>query len=293
MAKLTANDIQIEYEDHGDPVNPALVLVRGLGTQLIDWPKRMIDDLVARGFYVVTFDNRDVGYSQHFEETGVPDLSKIASGEQAPAYPLQAMADDVIGLMDGLGIGKAHLLGISMGGMIVQVAAATHGERLHSMMSVMSSSGRPGLAAATPEAMASLTAQPDPEGGDDAIDMLNAQGLEICGSPAYPQSLEERLLICRRRRERSYSPAGIARQMAAVVAAGSRVDLLATIALPCLVIHGADDPLIPAEGGEDTARCIPGCELKIVPGMGHNIPNDLVPILNDIIVPFCQGVDGT
>ncbi len=292
MARITANGIQIEYEDHGDRVNPALVLIRGLGTQLIDWPTRMIDDLVTRGFYVVTFDNRDVGYSQHFDDAGIPDLSKIASGEQEPAYSLQMMADDVIGLMDGLGIGKAHLLGISMGGMIAQVAAATRGERLYSMISVMSSSGRSGLPAATPEAMASLTAEPDPEGGDEAIDMLNAEGLQICGSPAYPQSLEERLLICRRRRERSYNPAGITRQMAAVVGTGSRVDLLKTITLPCLVIHGADDPLIPIEGGEDTARCIPGSVLKIIPGMGHNIPNDLVPILNDIIVPFCHSIDG-
>jgi pimeloyl-ACP methyl ester carboxylesterase len=288
MSQIEANGIQIEYEERGDKGNESLILIRGLGTQLIDWPESFLEGLVEEGFHVVFFDNRDVGLSQKFDESGLPELGAIASGEAQPAYMLQDMADDVIGVMDALKLDKAHVMGISMGGMIVQVVAATHGQRLLSMMSVMSSSGRPGLPAATEAAMASLTAKPDPAGGVDAIDLLTAEGLEICGSPGYPESLEVRLAIARSRRERNYNPGGVARQMAAVVAAGNRGDLLETITVPSLVIHGADDPLIPASGGEDTANCIPDCELEIVPGMGHNLPVGVVPIIVKLVSGFCH-----
>ncbi len=288
MSQIKANGIDIEYEEKGDRSDDTLILVRGLGTQLIDWPSSFIDGLVEGGFHVICFDNRDVGLSQKFDDSGAPDLDAVLNGDEEPSYTLQDMADDVIGIMDALEIDKAHVLGISMGGMIAQVLAATHGERLHSMMSVMSSSSRPGLPAATPEAMATLSAQPDPDGGDDGKDQLIAEGLEIHGSPGYPQSLNERLAIARRRRERNYNPAGVARQFAAVAAYGSRVELLASINLPCLVIHGRDDPLIPVSGGEDTAKCIPGCELEIIPGMGHNIPEGIVPILSELVVNFCK-----
>jgi pimeloyl-ACP methyl ester carboxylesterase len=288
MSQIEANGIQIEYEERGDKGNESLILIRGLGTQLIDWPESFLEGLAGEGFHVVFFDNRDVGLSQKFDESGLPELGAIASGEAQPAYKLQDMADDVIGVMDALNIDKAHVLGISMGGMIVQVVAATHGERLLSMMSVMSSSGRPGLPAATKAAMATLSAKPDPAGGIDAIDLLTAEGLEICGSPGYPEPLEVRLAIARSRRERNYNPGGVARQMAAVVAAGSRGDLLEKITVPSLVIHGADDPLIPVSGGEDTANCIPECELEIVPGMGHNLPVGVVPIIVKLVSGFCH-----
>ena len=182
MSQIRANGINIEYEEKGERHHPSLVLVRGLGTQLIDWPTQFIETLVAAGFHTVCFDNRDVGLSQKFDQAGVPDLAAVLNGDEEPPYTLQDMADDVIGVMDTLNIDKAHVLGISMGGMIVQVLAATHGARLLSMISVMSTSSRPGLPPVNPEAMASLTAQPDPAGGDEAIDQLTAQGLEICGS---------------------------------------------------------------------------------------------------------------
>jgi pimeloyl-ACP methyl ester carboxylesterase len=290
MSKITANGIQVEYEEKGTPSNESLILIRGLGTQLIDWPETFTDELVDQGFHVIYFDNRDVGLSQKFDESGVPNIGEIVRGEVQPAYTLQDMSDDVIGVMDALNIERAHVLGISMGGMIVQVLAASHGERLLSMMSVMSSSSREGLPAATPAAQASLTAQPDPAGGIDAVDLLTAEGLEICGSPGYPQTLDARLEIARRRRERNYNPGGVARQMAAVVAFGSRVELLASITVPSLVIHGADDPLIPLAAGEDTAASIPGCELEVIPGMGHNIPDGVVPLLAGIVVKFCKKV---
>jgi len=290
MSKIAANGIQIEFVEKGSRESASLILIRGLGTQLIDWPEDFIDELVGQGFHVIYFDNRDVGLSQNFNDSGAPDIGEIARGEAQPAYTLQEMADDVVGLMDALNIEKAHVMGISMGGMINQVLAASHGDRLLSMISVMSSSGREGLPAATPAAQASLVAQPDPDGGVEAVDQLTAQGLEICGSPGYPQSLEERLHIAKRRRERNYNPGGIARQMAAVVAFGSRVELLATIKVPSLVIHGADDPLIPLAAGEDTASSIPGCGLKVIPGMGHNIPDGVVPILAEAVVSFCRKV---
>jgi pimeloyl-ACP methyl ester carboxylesterase len=290
MSNITANGIEIEYEEKGSRENESLILIRGLGTQLVDWPEAFTDELVSQGFHVVYFDKRDVGLSQKFDASGVPDIGEIARGEVNPAYTLREMADDVVGVMDALGIEKAHVLGISMGGMIVQVLAASHGDRLLSMISVMSSSGREGLPAATPAAQASLTAQPDPDGGIEAVDRLTAEGLEICGSPGYPQSFEERLAIARRRRERNYNPGGVARQMAAVIAFGSRVELLSKIQVPGLVIHGADDPLIPLAAGEDTASSIPGCKLVVIPGMGHNIPDGVVPILADIIVKFCRKV---
>jgi pimeloyl-ACP methyl ester carboxylesterase len=290
MSKITANGIQIEYEEKGSRRNESLILIRGLGTQLIDWSDTFVDELVSQGFHVVYFDNRDVGLSQKFDDYGLPDIGKIARGEVKPAYTLQQMADDVVGVMDALNIDKAHVLGISMGGMIVQVMAASHGDRLLSMMSVMSSSGREGLPAATPEAQASLVAQPDPDGGIDAVDQLTAEGLKICGSPGYPQSLDERLAIARKRRERNYNPGGVARQMAAVVAFGSRIEILATIKVPSLVIHGADDPLIPLPAGEDTASSIEDCELVVIPGLGHNIPDGVVPVLAGIVVEFCKKV---
>lgn len=287
MSQVLANGINIEHTSKGEASAVPLILVRGLGTQLVDWPDTFIEGLVGRNFRVVCMDNRDVGLSQKFDEFGVPNMGEIARGEVQPAYTLKEMADDVVGVMDALEIKRAYVFGISMGGMIVQVMAALYPDRLLGVMSVMSSSGREGLPAATPEAQASLTAQPDPDGGVEAIDQLTAEGLRICGSPAFPQSLEERLEIARRRRERNYNPGGVARQMAAVIAFGSRVDLLASINVPVLVVHGADDPLIPVAAGEDTANSIPGSQLKIIPGMGHNIPDGVVPRLIDLVSDFC------
>lgn len=292
MSHVVANGIRLEYAEQGNRGDPALVLIRGLGTQMIDWPASLLDGLVAAGFYVIYFDNRDVGLSQNFDEFGKPDLAKIAAGDDRTlAYGLQDMANDVVGLLDALQIAKAHVLGISMGGMIVQVLAATHGERLLSMISVMSSSGRRGLPGPTAAAQQSLYATPDPAGGADAAIALTAEGLQICGSPAYPETLETRLAIARRRFERSHNPDGVSRQMAAVVACGERVELLGRITVPSLVMHGADDPLIPLAAGEDTAKCIKGCELQVIAGMGHNIPAGVVPELVTKIAAFCGSLE--
>lgn len=284
MTAITANGIQLEYEERGSQHNVPLILIRGLGTQLIDWPDSLIIGLADEGFRVIYFDNRDVGLSQNFNSYGRPDMRSIFQGDLGSlAYTLQDMAEDVIGLMDTLGVESAHIFGISMGGMIVQLMAAAYGDRVKSMISVMSSSGRPGLPESAPEAQAALTESIDPQAGKDAIVKKIAEDLKIFGSPVYPESEAARIALATRRVERNYNADGIARQMAAVVASGSRVDILKTINVPSLVIHGADDPLIPLAAGKDTAACIPACRLEVIPGMGHNIPDALVLKIIELI----------
>jgi proline iminopeptidase len=260
-----------------------------LGTQLIDWPDNFIDGLVAQHYHVVLFDNRDVGLSQKFDEKGVADLAKIAAGDhKSLAYTLEDMAADVIGLMDALSISCAHIVGMSMGGMIVQIVAARQPDRLLSATSIMSSSGRTGLPSATPAAQKVLSPELATATRADII-KNTAEGLKVTGSPGFPESESTRLAIATARYDRSYHPDGVARQLAAVVAHGSRVELLATIRVPFLVIHGQQDPLVPLAAGEDTAACIPDCKLEIVKGMGHNIPETLCGILLELLFAHFSG----
>jgi len=265
IAALRAVDIY--YETHGDPSEPAIVLIRGLGTQLIEWPPALIDALTAAGLYVVAFDNRDAGLSSEFS---------------AP-YSLADMAGDVVGLLDHLDIARAHVFGISMGGMIAQHVAFAHPERMASLISVMSSSGSPDLPRPAPEVWSRLTTTA--VGRDAVIDRV-AEDKAVFGSPGYPEPLEARLRMATRAYDRSYRPAGVARQMQAVVADGSRVERLRSVRVPTLVMHGADDPLVPRQAGEDTAANVPGAKLVIVSGMGHNIPNALAPEIARYVIDF-------
>lgn len=289
MTGVIANGIQIEYEERGSADSPAIVLVRGLGTQLIDWPETFLSGLASAGFRVIVFDNRDVGLSQKF--SGLPDIGNVARKTETAPYTIQDMADDIIGLMDALDIDRAHLFAISMGGMIGQVLAATHENRLHSFFSVMSSSSRKGLPAATPEAAATLTAETDPEAGDEGIIKATAEGLRVCGSPDYPLTEMERDQIARARHKRDYTPRGVVRQMAAIVAGGSRIALLESINVPTMVIHGAADPLVPLAGGQDTAETIPGAHLEVISGMGHDLPEGLVPRFIELILQFTDSLE--
>lgn len=273
IADLGAVDIC--YETHGRTGDPAIVLIRGLGTQLIEWPPALIDSLVAEGLLVVTFDNRDAGLS-----------SQIVDIDSVPAYRLEDMAGDVVGLLDHLRIERAHILGISMGGMIAQHVAFSHGGRMRSLISVMSSSGDPGLPRPAPEVFARLGATAD---GPDAIIALTAENKVAFGSPGYPESLTVRMDGARRAYERSYRPEGVRRQMQAVIADGSRVARLRAIAVPTLVIHGADDPLVPLAAGQSTAASIPGSQLVVIQGMGHNIPGALVPEFVSHVIAFVGG----
>ena len=289
MTGLIANGIHLEFEERGGAEDPAIVLVRGLCTQLIDWPAAFLSGLVSAGFRVIVFDNRDAGLSQKF--SGLPNIGNIANKTETAPYTIRDMADDIVGLMDSLGIDRAHLFAISMGEMIGQGLAATNGERLLSFFSVMSSSSRKGLSAATPEAAATLGAEVDPEAGAEGIIAATAEGLRVCGSPGYPLTETERDRIARNRHKRDYTPDGVVRQMAAIIAGGNRIKLLESIKVPTMVIHGADDPLIPLAAGKDTAETIPGAHFEVIQGMGHDLPESLVIVLIGLVTRFTRSLE--
>ena len=288
MTAVQANGITIEYESIGDESNPPLVLIMGLGSQLTHWPDDFCHGLAERGFRVIRFDNRDVGLSTRFEAAGVPNLrdamARTAEGNPVdPPYRAADMAADTVGLLDALGIDTAHIVGLSMGGMIGQHVAASHGGRVRSFVSIMSSSGNPNLPPGTPEGRSVLVAAPkDPPIVDHAVWVY-----QTIAGPAFPWDEEDLRRHAARSIDRAYHPAGAARQTLAVLADGSRVEMLKRIAVPTLVIHGSDDPLLPVEGGKDTAANIPDAELKVIEGMGHNLAPPLRPILIDAIADHC------
>ena len=283
MTGLIANGIHLEFEARGSAEDPAIVLVRGWGTQLIDWPALFLSGLVSACFRVIVFDNRDAGLSQKF--SGLPNIGNVANKTETAPYTIRDMADDIVGLMDSLGIDRAHLFAISMGGMIDQVLTANNGDRLLSFFSVMSSSSRKGLPAAT------LGAEVDPEAGDEGIIAATAEGLRVCGSPGYPLTGTERDRIARNRHKRDYTPDGVVRQMAAIIAGGNRIKLLESIKVPTMVIHGADDPLIPLAAGKDTAETIPGAHFEVIQGMGHDLPESLVIVLIGLVIQFTGSLE--
>ncbi len=287
MSSITANGITIETETYGDKANPAVLLVMGLGAQLTLWPIELVDALVARGFFVIRYDNRDVGLSQKFDAAGVPDMTAIIGalmGGQKPAiaYTLEDMAADGMGVLDALGVDKAHIVGASMGGMIAQLIAIHHPERVRTLTSIMSTTGNPALPPAQPEAMAVLTSRPTSADADTIVE-FGVNAARIIGSPGYPAQADRLRTRVRADFERSFSPFGTMRQMAAVVANGDRRARLAGVTAPTLVIHGEADPLVPLEGGKDTAGSIAGADLLTIPGMGHDLPLELVQMIADAV----------
>ena len=293
MAKVKANRIEIEYETAGNKSDPALLLVMGLGAQLTIWPDSLFQGLAQRGFYVIRFDNRDTGLSTGFDSWGVPNipaaLQKIMKGEKVDSpYLLKDMAADAVGLLDALGIKRAHMVGASMGGMIVQLIAGLHPERTASMVSIYSTRGRPGLPQGKPEALAMLSAQPE----GPAREQLVAHGMKLrrtIGSPSYPTPNAELRAFVEKNVDRRWWPEGAARQYLSVIASGDRVELLKRIKAPTLVLHGEDDPLLPVECGRDVARLVPGAEIETWPGWGHDFPKALIPKLIERITQFCKG----
>jgi len=284
------NGLRIAYEVEGAETDPAILLIMGLGTQMTRWPRGLIDGLVDRGFRVIRFDNRDVGLSTRLEDAGAPDLMAVMSamltgGSTPVAYDLSDMAADAVGLLDALEIDRAHVVGGSMGGMIAQIIAATYPERVLSLTLIMSSSGNPALPRAS-DAVLAMLAGPRPDPADEAaiIDRV-VIGAELMGSPGYPVDPAVRRAAAVEDYRRGYYPAGIARHTAAIVASGDRRPLLARITAPTVVIHGTDDPLVPIEAGRDTAANVPGARLIELPGMGHDLPDELVP---DIVAAIIQ-----
>ena len=292
MARVKANGIEIEYETAGNRSDPALLLVMGLGAQLTIWPDTLFQGLAKQGFYVIRFDNRDIGLSTKFAAAGVPNImetvQKVMSGQKAEApYYLADMAADAIGLLDALGIDKAHMVGASMGGMIVQIVAAQYASRTRSMVSIYSTSGRPGLPAGKPEALAMLSAQPE----GPAREQLVQHGMKLrrtIGSPGYPTPDAELRAFVEKNVDRSWYPEGAARQYLSVIASGDRVELLKTIKVPTLVLHGEDDPLLPVECGRDVARLVPGARIETFPGWGHDFPAGMIPTVTDRVAGFCK-----
>ncbi len=286
MPKIDTNGIRIEYDTFGSKRDEPLVLVMGLGAQMLLWDERFCEQLAARGHFVVRFDNRDVGLSTHFDAHGAPDLIALmtaaATGQPVSvAYTLDDMADDAVGLIDALGFDDAHFVGASMGGMIVQTIAIRHPGRVRSLVSIMSTTGNPTLSPARPDLLARL-AGPAPVGRDASIE-AGVEMWKLISGPGYPFDESEIRARSALMYDRSNHPEGQARQLAAIMVHGNRAPRLATVRAPTLVIHGTDDPLVPVEGGHDTAAAIPGAELLLIPGMGHDLPVPLFGKLVDAI----------
>ena len=276
--------IELEYVTTGDPTNPPLLVVNGYTSQLISWPQGYIEQLVAQGQFVIRFDNRDVGLSSKLDGQAVSPgavLSAALQGEPLPEVPytLSDMAADGIGLLDHLGIDRAHIVGNSMGGMIVQTMAIEHPERIASVTSVMSSVGDPRVGRPTPEARDALLA-PSPSDRDDYIAASLTSQIWASKKHCDLDWLQE---VAAAQFDRCFYPEGATRQLAAIYASGDRSDGLAALGVPMLVIHGRDDTLITPEGGARTAELVPGSRYLLLADMGHDHPAPLWPVLAEAI----------
>ena len=280
--QLSANGIRLEVEDHGSPTGEPLLLVMGLGMQLLAWHEDLVQLLVARGFRVIRFDNRDIGLSQGFDVHGVPNLA-VASLKHLvglrlrSAYTLADMAEDARGVLDALGIKAAHVCGASMGGMIAQQLAVRHPGRVKSLTLMMTSSGARHLPGPTLEVRRAMLASPSKPGDLNSLVEHYVKLYKLIGSPAYRPSegwMEQRL---RMSLKRAYHPQGTARQLVAIAADGDRSSLLGRIRLPTQVIHGKADPLVPVAAGYDLAKKIDAAKIDVIDGMGHDLPMALWP----------------
>jgi pimeloyl-ACP methyl ester carboxylesterase len=269
MPRARNGDIAIEWQSFGDDRPETILLVNGLGSQMTRWPEAFCAKLVANGYRAIRLDNRDTGLSSW----------------PAKAYTLKDMANDAVAVLDAAGVRQAHIAGVSMGGMIVQRIALDHSDRVLSMTSIMSTTGAADAFKSTPEAAAVLNLPPpDPKADFEAFVCNRMANAVTIGSPKYPWTDEENRERVIAEYSRAFNPSGAARQMAAVRADGDRTAALKGLKLPVVVLHGADDPLLMKVGGEATAAAIPGAELRIVPGMGHDLPPGLYDTFVDAII---------
>jgi pimeloyl-ACP methyl ester carboxylesterase len=273
IATAPTNGIELCYETFGDPSDEPLLLVMGLGAQMILWPSELCEALVDRGFFVVRYDNRDTGFSTKAADVGgdfMATLLAAAQGEPVEvAYRLTDLAADGIALLDHLGIGSAHIVGASMGGMIAQTMAIEHAARVRTLTSIMSTTGEPDVGIPSAEAMQILL-RPAPASRAEAIES-GVEARKVIGSPDHFDEEEARRGVAEAY-DRCWNPAGTARQLLAIVASGSRADALQSLDVPTLVIHGDADPLVTPSGGRRTAELVPGAELLLLEGMGHDLP---------------------
>lgn len=293
MPRVKANGIEIEYKEFGSKSDPLMLLISGFSGQLTRWPQSMIDGLVDAGRRVVVFDNRDIGLSTEFTNEVPPapkDIVKgIAAGEpmhEKVPYVLDDMAADTAGLIEALGAEKADILGASMGGMIVQLVALNHPERVRTLIPVMTTSGAPGLPQADPEAQAALTAVPDMRTAEVIGDLAVQSRAAIGSVEGVRNSDDEIRRAAMADFQRSDRPMGVARQYAAILAQPRWHERLSGVNHPTLVLHGAADPLIKPDCGRDVAERIPDAEIEIVDKWGHDLPEKMVPVLLNRIVPF-------
>ncbi len=291
--QIKANGISLEVQEHGSPQGEPLVLIMGLGMQLVAWPDDFVASLVARGFRVIRFDNRDIGLSQSFAQLGVPRVGlamlKHAFGLTVRSpYSLADMADDTAGLLDALGIQSAHVCGASMGGMIAQQLAVRHAQRVKSLTLMMTSSGARHLPHPTLRVRAALASKPPDANDMNALLAHYARIYRLIGSPGYPAAATElnaRLELAVRR---SFRPTSVARQLMAIAADGDRSALLREISRPTQIVHGRADPLVPLPAGLDLAAKIAGAQIDVIDGMGHDLPTLLWPRFVDGICAAAQ-----
>jgi pimeloyl-ACP methyl ester carboxylesterase len=296
--QLSANGVRLEVELHGPQDGEPLLLIMGLGMQLVAWPDGFVGELAARGFRVIRFDNRDVGLSQSFDGLGVPNIPLAALLHTLrlpihPPYQLGDLARDAVGVLDALGIDRAHVCGASMGGMVAQHLGFAHGQRLKSLTLMMTSSGHRSLPKESLKVRSALLSRPRPGATpqqrlDNILDhFVKLYG--VIGSPGFPSEprrLREHIALGVRR---AYRPQAAARQLVAIAADRHRAERLPRITAPCLVLHGQDDPLIPVAAAHDLARRIPGARLEIIPGWGHDLPEPLWPRLAAAIHALAGG----
>jgi pimeloyl-ACP methyl ester carboxylesterase len=286
MPRASANGIEIEYETFGDPGASPLLLVMGLGAQMISWDESFCTQLADRGFHVIRYDNRDSGLSTHMDEAGLPDIIAALGGHAEPAYTLDDMADDAVGLLDALGIEAAHIVGASMGGFIAQLIAINHPHRVLSLTSMMSGPGGKAGIPPKPEGAAVLTIAP-PATREERIEQGIAIRRVLRGSGDGFDESSERARAARAI-DRAYNPIASGRQLVSILAAESRVERLKKVAVPTLVIHGVDDVLVPVENGRLVAGAVPNARLIEFDGMGHDLPERVWPSVLDAIADVAQ-----
>jgi pimeloyl-ACP methyl ester carboxylesterase len=288
MPRAHGNGVELEYETVGDPAGRPLLLVQGLGAQLTSIEDGLCQELASRGFLVVRYDNRDVGLSTWFDHARPVNLAAIYGGDHASlAYTLEDMADDAVAVLDAAGVRSAHVAGISLGGMIAQLLATRHPDRVRTLASIMSTTGDRAVGEPSGEA-ASILVAPMPSDREGFIERAVVNAKAISSGTAYPFDAEAVRRGAARGYDRAYHPRGTGRQFAAILAAGDRTPALGTIRVPTLVVHGEQDQVIGVSGGEATAAAIGGARLLRIPGLGHELPPGFWPVLADALVELAD-----